>query len=109
MAFFLGEVGDVEVDEAEGGQHDGGGDQRHPIHAVAASQSDGGGDPEAGGGSQTAHHLFLENDGARADEADARDHLRGDTRRVEAHVLAPQHEVEAVNRENHEQTGTQRH
>ncbi|MNN81782.1 hypothetical protein D3C81_1986420 [compost metagenome] len=47
-----------------------------------------------------------EQDGARAQKADAADHLRGDTRGVEHDVRAPQHVAETECRNDDRQRGT---
>ena len=95
-----------ETDEDEEGGSGG-----KDIHTASAGQTDGGGDPETGGGGQTADGILvlLEDNGACTDETDTGYHLGGHTRHVPAVLRGAEGSFEAVGRDNHKQGRTEGH
>ena len=81
------------------------------MHASSAGQTDGGGDPETGGGGQTEDGILvlLEDDGACTNETDTGYDLGGHTRHIPAMLRGIHRPVEAIGRYNHKQGRTQRH
>ena len=101
---------DVALRPAEGPEaeeHDPGPEERARVVAGADSHPDRGHDPEPGGGRQPADVETLAHDRARAEEADARDDLRRDPRRVGADDVraADEEVVEAVGGDEGEERG----
>jgi len=84
---------------------DQGGDGDHP---ESARHSDGGCHPDRARRRQAPDAVVLEEDHPCADEADPRDHLRGDPRRVPAHI-ARERRRRAVQRHQGEQVAPQPH
>jgi hypothetical protein len=88
-------------------QDDGGPGQREGVEADGDGHADGGGDPHRGGRREAAHRHAVVDDRAGAEEADARDDLGGDARRVDRGG-APQ-VAEAVGGDQGEDGGAHAH
>ena len=99
-------VQDLETDKDEDGGCGG-----EDVHASSAGQADGGGDPETGGGSETADHVLalMEDDGACTDETDTRDDLGGHAGDVPSVFGGGHGTFETVGRDNHKQGRTEGH
>ena len=98
---FLEEV----VEGFESYEYEEGGSCREDVESTSAGQTDGRCHPETGGCGQSANHILalMEDDGACADETDARYHLSGHARHVPAVFGGMHGSFEAVGRDDHKQ------
>ena len=73
---------DQGVEHLQSHQYHHRGDRGRSIHSRTASQSDSRRYPQSCRCRKSAYHIFLKDDGSRAEESDSRDNLRGHPRRI---------------------------
>ena len=95
------EWGENQSDDEVGEGHG----QRQVGQTGAAGHADGGDEPDGGGGGEAVDFFVVDEDQAGADEADAGDYLGGDAGGVEDDAVVDEDVVEAVLRDEQEESG----